>query len=97
MKKGNNHVAGSGDTYAFCAKPKLELLYTTRIARVASYQYYKVTVDIGTRMTAGKVPETCEEAGLKAVCPGPKGCHYNDESKCVVTPLSSKTKCGNIM
>ena len=85
-------MAGSGDTYAFCAKPKLDILYTD-----ASYQYYKVTVDIGTRMTAGKVPETCEEAGLKAVCPGPKGCNYNDESKCVVTPLSSKTKCGSIM
>ena len=89
---GNSHVAGAGDTYAFCAKLKLGLLYTD-----ANYKYYKVTVDIGTRMTAGKVPETCEEAGLKAVCPGPKGCHYNDESKCVVTPLSSKTKCGNIM
>ena len=94
MKKGNNHVAGSGDTYAFCAKPKLELLY---IEYKYKYKYYKVTVDIGTRMTAGKVPETCEEAGLKAVCPGPKGCNYNDESKCVVTPLSSKTKCGSIM
>ena len=73
--EGNRHVAGAGDTYAFCAKPKHKLLYTD-----GHYKYYKVEVHIGTRMTAGKVPETCEEAGLQAVCPGPKGCHNNDES-----------------
>ena len=39
------------------------------------YEYYKVTVDKGTRMTTGQVAETCKKAGLKAVCPGNSRCH----------------------
>ena len=93
VTSGKKHVAGAADTYAFCAKPRPELLYTD-----AHYKYYKFAVDKGTRMTEGKVVETCEEAGLKAVCAGPKSCQYNDESKCVITPLSNKSSpCGHIM
>ena len=53
------------------------------------YEYFKVAVDKGTKMTTGKVSEACKEAGLKAVCPGPRGCKYNTEAHCYVTPLSS--------
>ena len=60
-----------------------ELLYTD-----SQYEYYKVTVAAGTRMISGKVPETCDAAGLRAVCPGSTDCSYNDQSKCDITPLS---------
>ena len=53
------------------------------------YEYYKVNVDKGTKMTTGKVVETCEKAGLKAVCPGDRKCVYTNEAKCAVTPLST--------
>ena len=42
------------------------------------YEYYKVTVDKGTRMTTGQVAETCKKAGLKAVCPGNSRCPRTD-------------------
>ena len=82
---GNGHVAGhDGDTFAYCANPILGLLHSD-----SQYTYYKFPVDNGVKMTTGKVAETCEEAHLKAVCPGPKLCQYNDESNCVITPLST--------
>ena len=86
---GNKHIAGEGDTFGLCAKPKQVLLHSDK-----QFEYYKVTVDKGTKMTEGKVVETCKEAGLEAVCPGPKGCRSNDEAKCVITPHSSKSTCG---
>ena len=57
--------------------------------RDTQYDYYKVTVKKGTRMTEGKVVETCEKAGLRAVCPGTIKCQYTNEAKCDVTPLST--------
>ena len=60
-----------------------ELLYTD-----SQYEYYKVTVAKGTRMIKGKVPETCEAAGLRAVCPGSTSCQFTDQTKCDITPLS---------
>ena len=54
------------------------------------YEYYKVPVTHGERLVEGKVAETCEAAGLKAVCTGPDdGCQFTDTSKCLVTPLAS--------
>ena len=64
-----------------------ELLY-----KDIQYEYYKVTVDKGTRMTEGKVPETCEKAHMKAVCPGSRQCKHTNEAKCVVTPLNMNWK-----
>ena len=50
----------------------------------------------GDRLVEGKVPETCEAAGLQAVCTGPDdGCQHTDTNKCMVTPLS--TYCINPM
>ena len=57
--------------------------------RDTQYEYYKVPVKKGTSMTEGKVVETCEKAGLKAVCPGTRKCQYTNEAKCAVTPLST--------
>ena len=83
--QGNSHTAGhDGDTFAYCAIPILEFLHSD-----SQYTYYKFPVDNGVKMTTGKVAETCEEAHLKAVCPGPKLCQYNDDAKCVITPLST--------
>merc|ERR1712055_1210412 len=64
----------------------------------AGYEYYKVPVKHGERLVEGKVPETCEAAGLKAVCTGPDdGCKFTDTSKCMVTPLSNDYGCGRPM
>ena len=41
------------------------------------------------------VPQTCAEAGMKAVCSGDESCGYTDITKCLVTPLS--TKCQSAM
>ena len=54
----------------------------------SQFKYYKVPVAKGTTLTEGKVPETCEAAGMRAVCDGPSGCRYTNLAKCVVTPLS---------
>ena len=61
----------------------------------AEYEYYKVEVANGTKLTEGKVSETCEAVGMKAVCSGPSNCKYTKLTKCVVTPLSSN--CNNPM
>ena len=71
-----------------------ELLYTD-----SQFEYYKVTVAKGTRMIAGKVTETCEAAGMEAVCaggPGRHGCSpillggpYKKDNKCTITPLET--------
>ena len=63
-----------------------ELLYTD-----SQYKYYKVTVTSGTRMVSGKVTETCEAAGMEAVCSGPDtSCTHYNEDMCTITPLSTK-------
>ena len=64
------------------------------------YEYYKVTVAQGTRMTKGKVSETCKWWGMKPVCNGPgRTCNYDNLANmplsCYVTPLSDS--CGNPM
>ena len=56
---------------------------------------HQVAVDNGTRLTEGKVSETCEAAGMRAVCSGPSSCKYTNVAKCVITPLSSN--CNNPM
>ena len=71
-----------------------ELLY-----KDSQFEYYKVTVAEGTRMIAGKVTETCEAAGMEAVCaggPGRDGCSpillgfpYKKDNKCTITPLET--------
>ena len=60
------------------------------------YEYYKVPVKHGEVLVEGKVAETCEAAGMKAVCLGPAGCGYTDTSKCMVTPLSTCSGYGNM-
>ena len=35
----------------------------------------------GERLDGDKVAETCEKAGMKAVCYGEAGCKWNDESR----------------
>ena len=42
----------------------------------------------GDRLEEGKVSETCTKAGLRAVCPGPDDCRYNNNTDCLLTPLS---------
>ena len=53
------------------------------------YSYYKVPVAEGVRLVEGAVADTCEEAGMRAVCLGDTDCPYTDTTKCDVTRLSS--------
>jgi len=59
------------------------------------YEYYKVAVAEGSKLKEGKVSETCEQAGMRALCSGPKSCEYTNLAMCTITPLS--TDCGNPM
>lgn len=63
--------------------------------QVSIMYLHQVAVDNGTRLTEGKVSETCEAAGMRAVCSGPSSCKYTNVAKCVITPLSSN--CNNPM
>ena len=60
--------------------------------------YYKVPVKKGEYMVEGKVAETCQAAGMEAVCSGPilnnpiYKCRYTDTSMCQVTHLMSNRK-----
>ena len=63
--------------------------------QVSIMYLHQVIVDNGTRLTEGKVSETCEAAGMRAVCSGPSSCKYTNVAKCVITPLSSN--CNNPM
>ena len=74
---------------------ELNLYYLCSLAVLYSdgdYEYYKVPVKEGVRMVEGAVSDTCQEAGLRAVCPGPGECRYTDTDRCQLTPLS--TDCG---
>ena len=55
---------------------------------------FKVPVAYGTRLSEGSVPDTCEGAGMKAVCQGQAGCQFNS-ARCKV--VSIETTCGNIL
>ena len=41
----------------------------------------QVPVTHGESLVEGKVPETCEKTGMKAVCMGPNGCRWNNVSR----------------
>jgi len=58
----------------------------------SEYLYYKVPVPANTRLTEGKVADTCDSVGMKAVCDGPSSCKNTDTARCVVTPIS--IRCG---
>ena len=53
------------------------------------YDYYKVPVADGLRLSGGQVSKTCAEAGLMAVCNGDASCQFTDTTKCLVTPHES--------
>jgi len=69
--------------------------YKKLLHQDSEFEYFKVAVSNGTRLLGGKVSETCEEVGMKAVCSGGESCKYTNLDKCVVTPLS--TDCNNPM
>ena len=51
--------------------------------------YYKVPVKKGEYLVRGKVPETCREAGMMAVCAGDEKCRFTDNS-CRIANLSKE-------
>ena len=46
------------------------------LKKFSGYEYYRVPVASDTRMVEGTVIETCEAAGLRAMCNG-AGCNYD--------------------
>ena len=47
----------------------------------STFNYYKVAVDDGVRMTEDAIATACRKGGMEAVCPGPSGCMYNVETR----------------
>ena len=45
-----------------------------------SVMYWKIKVGAGVTMEEGATASACRRYGWEAVCPGPSGCTYNDES-----------------
>ena len=76
-------------------KHRLDMWLVSLSYQVSIIYLHQVAVDNGTRLTEGKVSETCEAAGMRAVCSGPSSCKYTNVAKCVITPLSSN--CNNPM
>jgi len=96
LNRGPEFVPGPlqqifGETTSTTAPPLPPVL----LHKEEEYEYYKVPVARGTRLTEGKVAETCDSVGMKAICSGPSSCKYSDTSKCIITPLS--TNCNNPM
>jgi len=97
LNKGPDLVPGYslqqifGETTSTTAGPLPPIL----LHKEEQYEYYKVPVARGTRLTEGKVALTCDSVGMKAICSGPSSCKYSDTSKCIITPLS--TNCNNPM
>ena len=58
-------------------------------------KYYGIPVPRGTRMTEGAVADTCEAAGMRAVCAGDSNCRYSS-SRCEVVHFETK-HCGYTM
>ena len=58
--------------------------------------YYGVPVPNGKTMVEGTVADTCDAAGMRAVCEGPAGCKYNS-IRCQVVPPESALGCGSAM
>ena len=52
-----------------------------------NFNYYKVEVSNGLQMTTDTVVDTCQAAGLRAVCPGPSSCGHSNPT-CYATPLT---------
>ena len=55
------------------------------------YCYYKVPVANGVKLIEGAVPDTCQAAGLEAVCAG-ANCPWRS-SRCKNVPLSVQGDC----
>ena len=49
----------------------------------------------GRTLTEGTVADTCEAAGMKAVCTGPSGCRHNS-ARCEVVDFEAVV-CGSAM
>jgi len=97
LNKGPELVQGPlqqifGETTSTTAAP---LPPPVLLHKEEEYEYYKVPVVRGTRLTEGQVALTCDSVGMKAICSGPSSCKYSDTSKCIITPLS--TNCNNPM
>ena len=57
------------------------------------HKHCKVPIPNDEYAVDAKIVATCKSANFKAVCNGPVGCQYNDDSECIATTVS-KT-CGN--
>ena len=59
------------------------------------YSYYGVPVATGKTLVEGTVADTCEAAGMRAVCTGSADCKYYSK-RCEVIKFET-SNCGNPM
>ena len=56
-------------------------LQDSKLHSDSTFDYYKVAVDAGVKMMEAAIATACRKGGMEAVCPGPIGCHFNDETR----------------
>ena len=49
--------------------------------------YFKVKISPGTNMVSGVTSSTCQAHGMRALCSGSAGCHFNS-AHCLMSPFS---------
>jgi len=75
--------------YALCEYDFEDYAVKECIYEDDAFEYCKVGVKPGTKLSDGAVAETCKEVGMSAVCPGDEKCKYSSPD-CLVTSLSKK-------
>ena len=70
-------------TYAIsdvCSSSRILSAGVSKLHSDSTFNYYKVAVDAGVKMMEDAIATACRKGGMEAVCPGPSGCHFNDET-----------------
>ena len=75
-------TAATTTTTTTTRKPDHELLWTGN-----HNDYFKVKISPGTNMVSGTTSRTCQANGLRALCRGTAGCHFNSDH-CLMSPFS---------
>jgi len=59
-------------------------------------RFYGVPIAAGTTIVEGAVPDTCQAAGMRAVCTGDSSCKWAS-ARCQVVDFEDAAGCGNPM
>ena len=88
----SNHEHGTNSSiskaFVFSTFEKIYLISAqVKLFTSGNFNYYKVEVSNGSQMTTDTVLDTCQAAGLHAVCPGSSSCESSNPT-CYATPLT---------